>query len=115
MTDHVRKLYNFYAKMLNISIPISNLKYAEIDIGGTKLAFCALSLHNELADEPAKAASNESVMIEVEVEDSDKEYERLKEMGVKFAKGLTTQPWGSRSFYFYDPDGNLVNFFTMKE
>lgn len=23
-----------------------------------------------------------------------------------------TQPWGNRSFYFRDPDGNLINFYS---
>ncbi|HKW35048.1 MAG TPA: nuclear transport factor 2 family protein [Candidatus Acidoferrum sp.] len=30
-----------------------------------------------------------------------------------WVKPPTTQPWGTRSVYFRDPDGNLVNFFMM--
>jgi catechol 2,3-dioxygenase-like lactoylglutathione lyase family enzyme len=33
-------------------------------------------------------------------------------MGCEIAKPVTTQEWGNRSFYFRDPDGNLVNFYT---
>jgi catechol 2,3-dioxygenase-like lactoylglutathione lyase family enzyme len=29
-----------------------------------------------------------------------------------WVKPPTTQPWGTRSFYFRDPDGNLVDFFS---
>jgi catechol 2,3-dioxygenase-like lactoylglutathione lyase family enzyme len=29
-----------------------------------------------------------------------------------WVKGPTTQPWGTRSIYFRDPDGNLVDFFA---
>jgi len=28
-------------------------------------------------------------------------------------KPPTTQPWGTRSVYFRDPDGNLVDFFAL--
>jgi len=27
-------------------------------------------------------------------------------------KPPTTQPWGNRSIYFRDPDGNLINFYS---
>jgi len=52
--------------------------------------------------------------IEIEVEDIHKQYEHLKSMNVKFAKKITTQSWGITSTYFYDPDGNLVNFFSRE-
>ncbi len=53
-----------------------------------------------------------SVMFEFEVDDVDAEYERLRGYGVEWVKLPTTQPWGNRSIYFRDPDGNLVNFYA---
>jgi len=50
--------------------------------------------------------------LEFEVEDVDQDYERLKALNVKVAKPPTTQPWGVRSVWFRDPDGNLVNFYA---
>lgn len=50
--------------------------------------------------------------LEFEVEDLDKEYERLKAIDVVFVKLPTTQTWGRRSVWFRDPDGNIINFFT---
>ena len=40
----------------------------------------------------------------------DAEYERLKALGVEFVKLPKTHPWGSRSFWFRDLDGNIVDF-----
>jgi catechol 2,3-dioxygenase-like lactoylglutathione lyase family enzyme len=55
-------------------------------------------------------------MLEFEVEDVDREYERLQalsHLGIEFVLAPpTTLQWGNRSIYFRDPDGNLVNFFT---
>jgi catechol 2,3-dioxygenase-like lactoylglutathione lyase family enzyme len=54
-------------------------------------------------------------MLEFEVEDVDREYERLRNMvqpEIEFVLQPTTLAWGNRSIYFRDPDGNLLNFFT---
>ena len=42
----------------------------------------------------------------------DQERLRLKSMVSEFVLEPTTQPWGTRSMLFRDPDGNLINFFT---
>jgi catechol 2,3-dioxygenase-like lactoylglutathione lyase family enzyme len=46
------------------------------------------------------------------VGDVDEEYARLHDLVKSWVKGPTTQPWGTRSLYFRDPDGNLVDFFV---
>ncbi|MBV9580788.1 MAG: VOC family protein, partial [Chloroflexi bacterium] len=55
------------------------------------------------------------VMLEFHVDDADAEYARLQHLPnvtVDFVLTPTTLPWGNRSIYFRDPDGNLINFFT---
>ena len=39
----------------------------------------------------------------------EREYARLKGFQVEWVQELTTQPWGHRTFYVRDPDGNLLN------
>ena len=41
------------------------------------------------------------------VEDVDAAYEVLKAKGVTFLRPPTDQPWGLRTAYFADPEGNL--------
>ncbi len=43
------------------------------------------------------------------MDDVDAEYERLAGLGIEVVKPPTTQPWGVRSAWFRDPDGNLLN------
>jgi catechol 2,3-dioxygenase-like lactoylglutathione lyase family enzyme len=43
-------------------------------------------------------------------EDVDAAYERAEELGAGNLTALETQPWGERSFYCSDPDGNLLCF-----
>lgn len=52
-----------------------------------------------------------SYTIEFEVEEVDREFERLRSLGVEFVKEPTTQSRGRRSVWFRDPDGNIVNFY----
>lgn len=42
--------------------------------------------------------------------DVDETYERAKNVGAENMTELETQPWGERSFYCSDPDGNLLCF-----
>ncbi len=53
-----------------------------------------------------------TAVLEFEVADVDQEYARLLGLNVPIVKPPTTQPWGLRSVWFRDPDGNIVNFFA---
>ena len=46
------------------------------------------------------------------VGDVDAEYPRIAALGAGLVLPPTTQPWGSRSMVFTDPEGNLVNVFS---
>ena len=54
------------------------------------------------------------MMLEIQVPDVDREYERLHSLGLKinFVLPPTTFPWGNRSMYLRDPDGNLINLYS---
>ena len=60
----------------------------------------------------ASSGQNHSAILEFRGGDVDKEYARLHDLVKSWVKGPTTQPWGTRSIYFRDPDGNLVDFFV---
>jgi catechol 2,3-dioxygenase-like lactoylglutathione lyase family enzyme len=47
------------------------------------------------------------------VEDVDTQYERLKALGVTLIKLPATYPWGARSVWFRDPDGNIIDFYSL--
>jgi len=49
------------------------------------------------------------VILEFKVTDVDAEFARLQGFVKTWVKPPTNQPWGTRSFHFRDPDGNLVD------
>jgi uncharacterized glyoxalase superfamily protein PhnB len=85
--------------------------FAELRLPSCTIAF-GQSQTAQLFNNAARPADNHSLIIEFQVDDVDKEYERLKTLVSEWVQEPTTMPWGNRSVLFRDPDGNLVNLFT---
>src|SRR3712207_3854021 len=114
VTRDVGRLRRFYTEVLRTA--------AEGDDTFTALATegAAVSLFTEHGMERMAPGSMAGTgcgrsTLEIEVDDVDGEYERLKKLGVDVVKPPTTQPWGRRSVWFRDPDGNMVNFYATVE
>ena len=63
----------------------------------------------------AEGMAGSSNMLEFEVADVDAEYVRprsLAPLAIEFVMPPRDLPWGNRSSYFRDPDGNLIDFFS---
>lgn len=92
---------------------MSGQDYAEFRTGAAVLAIFSADAQEKYIPRSTQAANNHSAILEFEVTDVDGEYSRLKsKMFVNdWIKPPTTQQWGTRSFYFRDPDGNLIEFF----
>ena len=74
------------------------------------LSIFSASAQDKYIPGSAESAKNRSVILEFRVADVDAEYQRLQGVVKVWVKPPTTQPWGTRSIYFRDPDGNLVDF-----
>jgi catechol 2,3-dioxygenase-like lactoylglutathione lyase family enzyme len=55
------------------------------------------------------AAASGGFTLEFQVTDVDARHERLLALDVEILRPPTTQPWGRRSVWLRDPDGNIVN------
>jgi predicted enzyme related to lactoylglutathione lyase len=61
---------------------------------------------------PGLARPPREVVLDFLVADVDAEYPRIAALGAGWVLPPTTQPWGSRSMVFHDPQGNLVSVFS---
>jgi uncharacterized glyoxalase superfamily protein PhnB len=111
ITDHVNELVAFYESVLNRKARKAAENYAEFRTDRGVLAIFSAASQESYIPGSAQAGNNRGVILEFQVSDVDAEYRRLQPIVKTWVKPPTTQPWGTRSIYFRDPDGNLVDFF----
>ena len=111
ITTNVDQLVNFYEGLLGVKAQRSGDQYAEFRTGVGVLAIFSAAAQEKYIPGSADPASNRSAILEFKVPDVDSEYARIQPLVKSWVKPPTTQPWGTRSVYFRDPDGNLVNFY----
>jgi len=113
ITSDVNRLADFYAKVLKLQPEKVGSGYIEFRTGAGVLAIFSSEAQEKYIPGSAKPGENHSAILEFKVNDVDQEYARLQGFVQIWVKAPTNQPWGTRSIYFRDPDGNLVDFFTM--
>lgn len=112
VTNDVPRLVGFYQAVLRIPAKTSGADYAEFRTGVGVLAVFSAGAQEKYIPGSAEPARNQSAILEFRVDDVDAEYARLKNLVKLWIKPPTNQPWGTRSMYFRDPDGNLVDFWA---
>jgi catechol 2,3-dioxygenase-like lactoylglutathione lyase family enzyme len=112
ITNDVKRLVDFYEPILTMKAKWSGKDYAEFPTSAGLLAIFSAEAQEDYIPGSTEAAQNKSVILEFKVADVNQEYGRLQNLVKVWVKPPTTQPWGTRSIYFRDPDGNLVDFYT---
>jgi predicted enzyme related to lactoylglutathione lyase len=114
ITGDIKRLVQFYENVTGLPFTWYTDDFAELR---TSFAILAIGSTRTLAffggSDIASAASNQSVIIEFQVDNVDGKYKHLTNLpDMKVVQEPTTMPWGNRSLLLRDPDGNLVNLFT---
>ena len=112
ITSNVQRLVEFYEPLLGVMAKKTGEDYAEFPTGVGVLAIFSEDAQEKYIPGSAKAATNRSVVLQFRVADVDQEYRRLNVFVKTWVKRPANQPWGTRSIYFRDPDGNLVDFYA---
>jgi catechol 2,3-dioxygenase-like lactoylglutathione lyase family enzyme len=112
ITANVLQLVKFYEPILGRQAKWSGEDYVEFNTGSAVLAIFSIAAQEKYIPNATEPGKNRSVILEFQVSDVDHEYARLQPLVKTWVKPPTTQPWGTRSVYFRDPDGNLVDFYS---
>ena len=107
----VRRLAEFYIRLLGVEGSV-NSTFVGLATEGGSLSIFSEEEMEIMAPGSMGGAGRGSYTIEFEVDDVNRQYDRLQAMRVPIVKPPTTQPWGRRSVWFRDPDGNIVNFYA---
>ena len=111
ITRDVPRLRDFYREALQVE-PEGEDVFAAFSTEGCQLSLFHEEGMEQMAPGSMVGAGRGACTLDFEVEDVDEEYGRLVAMGIPIVKPPTTQPWGLRSVWFRDPDGNIVNLFA---
>ena len=111
ITQDVPRLHKFYQDVLQVQAE-GDANFVAFESTGVPLTLFHTEGMEQMAPNSMEGAGIGNAVLEFEVEDVDAEYARLLDMHIPIVKPPTTQPWGLRSVWFRDPDGNIVNFFA---
>ena len=89
--------------------------HAGLSVGGTGFTFAHVdTLRENTPFRFVTADAAQNIIMSFDVEDVDAEHQRLLQLGVHMLNAPITHPWGTRSFQFMDPDGNILNFRSVE-
>ena len=111
----------FYEEKIGLKVKETDAGFVSFELeGDQELALMSLEAAAQMINEEEVQPDKEGVhrtLLAAYVEDTDETYEELKQKGVESVKPPVTQPWGQRTAYFKDPDGNLweISHFISEE
>lgn len=105
-TNDVIRLADFYRKIFRID-ESSNDEIHQFIISKET----TLTIYN---DGTLKNNQNQNISLAFTIDDVDKEYQRLLELGIEIMDAPKVQPWGAKNIKFRDPDGNHIYFRSFK-
>jgi lactoylglutathione lyase len=100
----------FYRDTLGLQVTESTPERASFQMDNVYFLLLEVSAAAHMISEEANALKIEGgprVLLAAGVEDVDAAYETLKARGVTLLRPPTNQPWGLRTAYFADPEGNF--------
>lgn len=103
----ISAMVKFYEMVMDAPATWLAPVFAEIVTPAATLAIGALETVGLFMEGSAEPGKNRTAILELQVDDIDAEYERLKE-SVSILRGIQMMPWGNRTFQFRDPEGTLV-------
>lgn len=108
----LKQLVAFYEALTGLTARWLNDDFAEIPTPGCTLALGSERTVKLFAEGAARAAANQTAIVEFMVDDVDAVFARIAGVATEVVQPPTTMPWGNRSLLVRDPDGNLVNLFA---
>ena len=108
--DDLDKCMTFYQDTLGFEMTFSDAVSFAFRLENHDFVLLKVSAAVEMVGEEALSFHKEAghrVLLCAGVQDVDAVYSTLTAKGLKFLKPPVSQPWGRRTAYFADPEGNL--------
>ena len=116
VTDDVQRLAAFYASLVRTRVALNDY-YVEVPAGPASVGFSRRRFTEYREDQAAARAGRSpcqaEIILDFLADDVDAEHARIAALGVDWVMPPATQPWGNRAMIFRDPEGILVNVFSL--
>ena len=107
IVSDVSQVCSDFERLLDKKADYVDNSFAQFTIGSHCLM---LSQHHLIPLEDFQSG----IILHIEVEDVDQNYQRLKENGVEILHGISETDWGTESLLVKGPAGLVIDFYRMK-
>ena len=109
ITDKLQECAAFYVQYFGFEKVFEQDWYVHlVHQSGAELAFMVPNAENQPA-ELHPAFGGKGLVFSFEVKDAEKEYNRLKDSGIKIFYNLTTEEWGQKHFMVEGAAGEFID------
>lgn len=117
LTGNVPALLQFYRDVLGFQAKGDMGEYVEFESEGVRFAICSRSIMEGATKHPSYKEPKSGQSFELAFpldtpEEVDKAYADIVAKGATPIQAPTTMPWGQRTAFFADPDGNIHELFA---
>lgn len=117
LTDDVPALAGFYRDVLGLPVQDVQEGYTEFAMEGVRFAICSRTTMAAATGHTSYEEARRGQVFELAfpcetVRDLDLTYAAIVAKGVIPIQPPTTMPWGHRTAFFADPDGNIHELFA---
>ena len=109
ITENYSVARKFYKEILGFKVVRETPKeeFCQFKLDNCFLAIYGKKFVSPLIGEERVGKAASAIYSFSESKNIDQDYQQLKAKGVQFIREPKTQPWGQKTAYFTDPDGNV--------
>jgi len=117
LAGDVTKMVQFYREVLGFAVELDSGQYVEFQSEGVRFAICDRSVLENTTGHPSYKESHRGHTFELAFPvDSpaavDTAYAEITARGATPIKAPANMPWGQRTAFFADPEGNIHELFA---
>lgn len=117
VTSNFKEMKKFYQEVLGLKPAFETEEHVEFEMDGTRFAISDKSVMSRITEHKSYSQKSlgQSFELAFKVDSSkevDEAHQAILEKGATNIKAANDMPWGQRTAFFADPDGNIHEIFA---